>query len=109
MITYYHNYYWEKITKNLKFSILVLYLFIKKNSIEMKKSNKMVFLWIIYVIMVYRKVESSMGVDLFIKLMIGIILVGIVIKSIKLIGKIFFRFALISVALLFIYNLLISG
>ena len=33
-----------------------------------------------------------MGVDLFIKLMIGIVLVGIVIKSIKLIGKIFFRF-----------------
>lgn len=49
-----------------------------------------------------------MGVDLFIKLMIGIILVGIVIKSIKLIGKIFFRFALISVILLFIYNLLMK-
>ena len=58
--------------------------------------------------MVYRKEESSMGVDLFIKLMIGIILVGIVIKSIKFIGKIVFRFALISVVLLFIYNLLMK-
>ncbi|MBP3929300.1 MAG: hypothetical protein J6D47_06990 [Peptostreptococcaceae bacterium] len=50
-----------------------------------------------------------MELDLFIKLMIGIVLAGIVIKSIKFIGKIVFRFALISVALMVIYNLLISG
>ena len=49
-----------------------------------------------------------MELDLCIKLMIGIVLVGIVIKSIKLIGKIVFRFALISVVLLFIYNLLMK-
>lgn len=44
--------------------------------------------------------------DLFIKLMIAIILIGIVIKSIKLIGKIVFKFALVSVSLVIIYNLI---